>query len=119
MEDSNASRCLAICPLFEAELLLALMLEKWSHPYADDESFRQEVLEAATELLQVASEESCNEVFIEGLSAHDMNFVSAIWYVEWNSIQDATADRQEREIWLRTIRQVLPSCFCSPGNLGP
>ena len=38
--DSNASRCLAICPLFEAELLLALMLEKWRHPNADDESFR-------------------------------------------------------------------------------
>lgn len=117
--DKNASRCLAICPLFEAELLLAMMLEKWDHPYANDVSFRQEVLEAATELLQVASSDSCNEVFIKGLSARDMNFVSAVWYVEWNSVQDANADRQGREAWLRSVRQVLPSCFCSPCDLGP
>lgn len=119
MEDSNASRCLAMCPLFEAELLLELMLEKWGHPYSKDESFRQDILETATELLQVASRKSCNQVFIEGMSAREMNFVSAVWYVEWNGVQDSTADRQEREAWLRTIRKVLPSCFCSPDALGP
>ena len=117
--NGGRQQCLTVCALFEAELLLALMLEKWRHPYADDESFRREILEAATELLQVASEESCSEVFMEGLSAQDMNFVSVIWYVEWNSIQGTTADRRQREIWLRTIRQTLPSCFCQPNELGP
>ena len=95
------------------------MLEKWGHPNADDEVFRAELLEAATELLQVASDEKCTEVFIEGVSARDMNFVSAIWYVEWNSVQDASANRRERERWLRNVRQTLPSCFCPTENLGP
>ena len=119
MGHNNADQCLAICPLFEAELLLALMLEKWGHPNADDEGFRADLLEATTELLQVASDENCKEIFIEGMPSRDMNFVSAVWYVEWNSVQDAAANRQERELWLRKVRQTLPSCFCPAENLGP
>lgn len=119
MAQNNAGQCLAICPLFEAELLLMLMLEKWGHPLADEETFRADLLEAATELLQVSSDQNCKEVFIDGMASQDMNFVSAIWYVEWNSIQDTQDNRPERELWLNKVRQTLPSCFCSTENLGP
>ena len=46
MTDSTAKRCLAICPLFEAELLVELMLIKWGHPFAGEESFCQGLVES-------------------------------------------------------------------------
>ena len=64
MTDKIKKRCLSICPLFEAELLVRLMLINWEHPLAQDESFRQGLLESATELLIAASDESCTDVFI-------------------------------------------------------
>ncbi len=83
MSDNTAKRCLAICPLFEAELLLELMLINWGHPFSNEESYRQELLESTTEVLMAASNDSCTDVFIEGLPTKEMNFVSAVWYVEW------------------------------------
>ena len=112
MTDNTAKRCVAICPLFEAELLLELMLINWGHPFAGKESFRQELLESATELLMRASDESCTEVFIEGLPTKEMNFVSAVWYVEWCGVQDDNRERDLRQKWLGDIRRSLPSCFC-------
>lgn len=117
--ENTAKRCLAICPLFEAELLLELMLRTWSHPLAIDKSFRQDLLESATELLLRASEESCTEQFIEGLPTQEMNFVAAVWYVEWCAVQDVCEDRETREEWLRDMRRSLPSCFCSTDLLDP
>lgn len=116
MTDNLACRCLAVCPLFEAELLLQLMLQTWGHPFSDDVNFRQELLESATELLGVASQESCTEVFIESLAAQEMNLVSAIWYSEWCTVQDDPQERDARQEWLNNIRRSLPSCFC-PNNL--
>ena len=112
MTGNTAKQCLAICPLFEAELLLELMLINWEHPFAADEVFRQELLESATELLMTASDESCTEVFIKGLPAKEMNFVSAIWYTEWCGIQHDNRERESRQQWLSKIRVSLPSCFC-------
>ncbi len=112
MSDGNAKRCLNLCPLFEAELLLELMFRQWSHPYVDDKEFRSSLLESTTELLMRASDPNCNEVFLEGMPAQDMNFVSAVWYVEWNSVQDSTEDRAARHQWLDNVRRSLPSCFC-------
>lgn len=118
MTDSNAKRCLAICPLFEAELLLQLMLSNWQHPFAGDDVFRQGLLESATELLLTASDDDCEEVFIEGLKPSDMNFVAAVWYVEWSGVQDDSHERESRNHWLKTLRRSLPSCFCSTDLLG-
>ena len=119
MTDNNAKRCLAICPLFEAELLLELMLVNWGHPFASDETYRQDLLESATELLTVASEESCTEVFIEGLPANEMNLVAAIWYCEFLGVQDDSDEREMRQQWLSKIRRSIPSCFCSTDLLEP
>lgn len=118
MTDNNASRCLQICPLFEAELLLELMFRFWSHPYADDKEFRSSLLESATELLMRASEPECKEVFIANMHPQAMNFVSAVWYVEWNSAQDGSEDQGSRQQWLKNVRKSLPSCFCDTDLLG-
>jgi hypothetical protein len=112
MTDNNAQRCLAICPLFEAELLLELMLINWEHPFAQEESFRQALLESGTELLMAASDDACTEVFIEGLPTREMNLVSAVWYAEWCGVQDDNRERELRQKWLSEVRRALPSCFC-------
>lgn len=117
MKSSNAQQCLQICPLFEAELLLELMFRFWSHPYADDKEFRSTLLESATELLMRAADPECNEVFIEELPAHEMNFVSAVWYVEWNSVQNPSEDQVSRQQWLDRVRKSVPSCFCDTNML--
>lgn len=119
MTDNNAKRCLAICPLFEAELLLELMLRHWGHPFTGDNAFQQSVLESAAELLVTASDETCSELFIEGLPANDMNFVSAVWYVEWCGVQDDDRERDSRHKWLTDVRHALPSCFCRLDLLEP
>ena len=112
MTDNNASRCLSICPLFESELLLELMFRHWSHPYADDDDYRARLLESVTELLIRASAPECKEIFIQGMRAQDMNFVSAVWYVEFNGAQDDSEQRLARQNWLNVVRRSLPSCFC-------
>lgn len=113
MTGNTAKQCLAICPLFEAELLVQLMLINWGHPFAGEEPFRQELVESATELLMTASDESCREVFIEGLPTKEMNFVSAVWYAEWCGAHDDDRERVLRQKWLSDVRRALPSCFCS------
>ena len=100
MKENNAQQCLQMCPLFEAELLLELMFRFWSHPYADDSEYRSNILESATELLERASDPECEEVFFKGMPSQDMNLVSAVWYVEWNSLQHNCDDRESRNEWL-------------------
>ena len=112
MTDNNAKRCLELCALFEAELLLELMFRFWDHPYADDKEFRSNLLESATELLMRAADLDCEEVFIADMPTQEMNFVSAVWYVEWNSVQDDTEEKNSRQKWLNEVRKSLPSCFC-------
>lgn len=119
MPDSTAKRCLAICPLFEAELLVRLLLINWGHPFAGEESFRQALVESATVLLMTASEDSCTEVFIEGLPTKEMNFVAAVWYAEWCGVQGDNRERELRQQWLSDIRRALPSCFCPTELLEP
>lgn len=113
MIEGTAKRCLGICPLFEAELLVELMLRNWHHPFADDQDFRSGVLESATELLLTASDSTCTEVFIEGLPSRELNFVAAVWYVEWCGTQDDCESQALRKKWLSEIRQALPVCFLS------
>ena len=113
MTDTTAGQCYALCSLFESELLLRLMMQNWNHPFAEDESSRNGLLESATELLMTAADDSCSQIFIEGLPTNEMNFVSAVWYVEWSSAQDdAPEERSSRQQWLDNVRKSLPSCFC-------
>ena len=53
---------------------------------------------------------------IEGLPPDQMNLVSAIWFAEWNRIEnDSDLSHHERtavETWLATLRRSVPACFC-------
>jgi hypothetical protein len=103
--------------LFEAELLARLMLWKWEHPLADDEEFVNDLVEGASEVLRKCVEE--NTRFLDDVEPCDMNFVAAVWYVEWAAISatpDTDPDRK-RQAWLDLIRHALPSCFCDPEDL--
>jgi hypothetical protein len=103
-------RLVEFCSLFEAELLVELMLRFWRHPFADDAQYRTHLLSSAMEVLK---ESDAGKRFIEDLPPDQMNFVTAVWYVEWISITDKSEDpTNERQTWLETIRRSLPSCFC-------
>ena len=51
---SNAERSLAICSLFESEVLVWLLLRSWDHPLAEDADFRNQLLETAAAVLDTA-----------------------------------------------------------------
>ena len=118
---SNAEASLAICSLFESEILLRLMMRHWEHPRADDDDFQTQLLEAATEVLKAACVNQ-DHVFIDGLPASAMNFVAAIWYAENLALEELQTSHETEEMaarvkWLESIRRALPSCFCDPNEL--
>ncbi len=100
--------------LYESELLVELMLRFWSHPKADDADFRNTLLETAAEALRAAV---AGQQLIEGLPPNQMNLVSAIWFAEWNRIENDTEvsedERTAVETWLATLRRSVPACFCA------
>jgi len=115
---SNAEASLAICSLFESEILLRLMMRHWQHPRADDDDFQTQLLEAATEVLKAACVDQ-DQVFIVGLPASAMNFVAAIWYAENLALEELKTSHETEEMaarvkWLDSIRRAFPSCFCDP-----
>jgi hypothetical protein len=115
---SIAEKSLAVCQLFEGELLLELMLRYWQHPLADDREFRNEMIEAVTTVLQEAV---AGSYFIEGMSPANMNFVAAVYYAELRGCEDAASAGDETKLrhkWLTAVRRSLPSCFCEPDLLG-
>jgi hypothetical protein len=120
---NNAEKCLAICALFESELLIWLMLKNWNHPFSDDRDFRSQLLERATEVLSAAASHSDDAAFVEGVPAKDMNLVAAIWYVEFLAVDHLSAEDQEHRLarteWLNIVRHALPSCFCAVDDLPP
>ena len=103
--------------LFEAELLARLMLWKWEHPLAHDEEPVKYLVEGAAEVLRKCVQE--NERFLDDVEPCDMNFVAAVWYVEWAAISAApdTDPDGRRQGWLDAVRHALPSCFCNPKDL--
>jgi hypothetical protein len=112
---SIAEKCLEFSGLFEAELLLELMLRYWHHPLADDKEFRNDVLERAAEALRAAIG---GETLIESVPAHELNFVAAVWYVEWASVSAGAEDPGgKRQEWLESVRGAVPSCFCAQEDL--
>jgi hypothetical protein len=112
---SLAQKCLAFSGLFEAELLIELMLRHWQHPLAGDRAFREQLVEGAAEALRVSI---AGQVLIEDIPPEKMNFVAAVWYVEWSALQSGAEDADDkRQSWLESIRRAIPSCFCSPDEL--
>jgi hypothetical protein len=115
---STAEESYRLTGLYEAELLVELMLRYWKHPLADDRDYRQNLLEVAAEVLKSS---------IDGVQLHptlkpdEMNLVVAIWVAESTSLQadppESASEVAARENWLRNIEKKLPSCFCDPEDL--
>jgi hypothetical protein len=118
MAKSIARRCLDLTGLFEAELLVELMLRHWDHPLAADSTFRSDLLESAARVLE---ESTRGSKLFEDFTPRNVNFVVAVWYAEWLSVQEATENTGSeivaRRAWLARIRQAIPSCFCDPTDL--
>lgn len=112
---SIASESLRVTGLFEAELLIELMLRFWRHPFADDVDFRNDLLERAAEALRLAA--AGNEL-ISGLPGAKMNLVAALWYAEQATIEGPHSSSlpaiPARVAWLDALQHALPSCFCDP-----
>jgi hypothetical protein len=116
---SIAKKSLELTGLFEAEVLLWLMLRNWDHPLADDKEFANGLLEDAAATLRSAVR---GATVIEGVPARSLNFVAAIWYAEFCAIEEHDVDQttlEAREKWLSSVRRALPSCFCDPSDLQP
>jgi hypothetical protein len=69
---SVAEKCLEMTSLFEAELLVRLMLRNWGHPFAENEEFAEGLLEDASEALRYALR---GEMLIEGVPPASLNLV--------------------------------------------
>src|SRR5262249_20700549 len=115
---SIAEESLRLTGLFEAELLVELMLRHWQHPYADVVDFRQDLLEAAAGVLKASV---AGQGILEEVAPEKMNLVAAVWYAESSSL-DAEPDQSDdnyrrRRSWTETIRRSIPSCFCDPDLL--
>lgn len=114
-ELSKLDVAIAFCGLFEAELLVELMLRYWGHPAATDREHANYLVEAAAEVLNQSAD---GAPFLEGVAAEDMNFVAAVWYAECCQVTDANdAIMGQRRAWLDKVRRALPACFCDPDDL--
>jgi len=114
---SLTEKCLEITSLFEAELLVRLMLYHWNHPFAGDEDFANGLLEGASGALRSASQ---GEQLIKNIPTTSFNLVAAVWYVEYCEVEKEETtceDTEARKIWLSNVRKALPSCFCDPSDL--
>jgi hypothetical protein len=101
--------------LFEAEVLIELMLRYWQHPLAADRDFRNGLLEGASDVLRACV---AGQKVMEDLPPKQMNFIAAVWYVEWNALAGGAEDPQgQRQAWLEAVRKSIPSCFCPPDRL--
>jgi hypothetical protein len=110
---------LQFCSMFEAEVLLELMLRYWKHPSAADATFRNDLLEKTTEVLNIAKSRT---PLLAELPAEEMNFVAAVWYAEWSAVESAPGrilanEAEPRRDWLDAIRRALPSCFVPHAEL--
>ena len=113
---SIAQKCLQLSGLFEAELLTELMLRFWKHPLVDDASYRNHLLENAAEVLRASIK---GQELMEDVPPDQMNFVTSLWYAEWNSVNQVGEDPTgARQAWLDAVRRALPSCFCPQDHLG-
>ncbi|MCH8878761.1 MAG: hypothetical protein IID34_02630 [Planctomycetes bacterium] len=112
---SQLDTMIRFCGLYEAELLVTLMLERWAHPLADDSDYANHLLETAADILNRSKQ---GERFLDDIPPADMNFVAAVWYAEWCQIQGlGESGSPERQDWLTNLRRSVPGCFCDPDDL--
>jgi hypothetical protein len=111
-----AQLCLDLTSLFEAEVLVDLMLQRWQHPYASDKEFANGLLENAAEILRMAVN---GEGSPPGIPAEGLSLIAAIWWAERQQLAGDSPEVDKREAWLAAVRHALPSCFCDPNDLGP
>ena len=114
---SIAEKSLELTSLFEAELLVQLMLWRWEHPLANDKEFANDLLEDASAALRDATQ---GQELIQGVPPPSLNFVAAVWYAEQCALDSGGGDpaiNQARHAWLTALRRALPSCFCDPSDL--
>lgn len=116
---STANDSLRFCQMFEGELLTELMLRYWEHPLAEDAEYRNGLIENAAKAIRMSMD---GERLMEGLQPSQMNFVAAVWYAEWTSLQSTSseipaAELHQREAWLKAVRGAVPSCFCDQNDL--
>ena len=112
-DESIAQRCLNLAGLFEAEVLVELMLRFWHHPLADEIEYRNDLLEKANQVLERAAD---GIAVIEPLKAADTNLIAAIWYAESTGIYNDKSEQsvetiKARKKWLDQVRISIPSCF--------
>ena len=114
--DSIPEASLDFLGLFEAEVFVQLLLERWNHPLAQDEEFRNDLIEGAVGVL---TNSLSGEPLIECVPPSEMNIIAAIWYVEWAALDTGAPDPDEkRHTWLGQVRRALPSCFAAQDLLG-
>ena len=113
---STAVRCLQFTSLFEAEALVQLMLERWRHPLAFDQTYACELVEDAREILRQSVD---GERLLEDVEPEHVSFITAVWYIEWNTVSNdpGIEDARARTSWLDQVRHAFPSCFCNPTDL--
>lgn len=112
---TNLQKAIYFCGSFEAEALLLLMMRQWNHPKASDPEARNEILERAAEVLQVANR---GESPIPELKPADMNLIAAIWFAEWCQAQGLNEDEAPPLYsLLDAVRKAIPSCFVDPDQL--
>jgi len=118
VDKSVAQRSLEFCDLYEAELLTELMLRYWGHPLADDDEYRNGLLESSVEILRVSTE---GQQLTEDIPAHVMNFTAAVWYAESTAISsemdDSSETAEKRRVWLEVVRRAIPASFCDPDDV--
>ena len=119
-ENTIAEKCLEFTGLYEAELLVELMLRYWRHPRCDDMDFRANLLDAASELLLSAVG---GKVQLRGIPSSQTSLVLGIWLAESIDLANDNAidsiERPLRDEWLHSVRRAIPSCFCDPSALDP
>ncbi len=114
-QNSQLDAAIRFCGLFEAELLVELMLRFWKHPDCDDRESVNYLVEAAAEIL---ARSRGGDRFFENIEPEDMNFVAAVWFAELSQVSDLPPDQTTtRRAWLETVRRSLPGCFCDPDDL--
>ncbi len=117
MSKSIAKKSLEMTSLFEAEVLVQLMLKNWGHPSAAEPDYANNVLENAAEALREAIS---GATLIEGVPPAQMNLIAAVWYVEDSAASHEGFGAEEmtaRRNWLSAVRRALPSCFCDQSDL--
>jgi hypothetical protein len=116
---SISQMSLDLTGMFEAELLVILMLEHWKHPLAADREFAQNLLESAAEVLRASVG---GDQLITELEPQNVNLVAAICYAESVTLAAdpsiPSPERPAREGWVEAVRRSVPSCFCDPDLLG-